>query len=447
MFKEFKQHIIANNFISEEKHLLTAVSGGVDSMVLLHMLTRLRADIKLQLSVIHIQHHLRSDAEEDAQLVQNYCTGSGIDYYRVDLDPKSRPKSQSVEAWARSKRLSHIYDLKKEINADSILTAHHADDHLETILMHLSEGTGLNGLKGIREKWGDIIRPMLRFSKIEIEAYANTHNIQYRQDSTNTDTSHPRNFLRHEIIPNWKRQYPQLISAVQNLTANLSEVSEIVYYTLEEVSNKVVDKSNPDQFILNLSKFKDEPESLKVHLVKYLLNQDIPWRKHNWQDVRHLINNGQTGSMLEIGDYDILKNRDSLIIRKRAVVSSEHFEIHLGDVIHSNKFTFVWKNTENYKTNDNQNVEIVDGETLQSELELRPWQNGDYFQPLGMIGHKKVSDFLIDTKMDRFSKQSQYVLAVNNEVLWVCGKRISEKVKVTPETTQFAELSFHQNVG
>jgi len=445
-YSEFKQNISAKTLISNGDHILIAVSGGMDSMVLLDILSRFRKDKKMKLSAIHVQHHLRADADEDACLVKSYCDENLIDYYRVDLNPKSRLKNQSIEAWARTERYSHFYSLKEKIGADLILTAHHGDDQVETILMHLAEGSGLDGLKGIREIIKNTVRPLLPFSKKILETYAIENNILFRNDSSNTDITHPRNFLRHKVIPNWKSQYPNLNSGIQRMTNNINEISEILDYTFKTISERVITKNENGNIILNLTAFTNEPNILKVHLLKYVLN-DVQWRKFHWRNINYLIEYGQTGSVVSICDYNILKNRNSLIIQKNYEESNKQFQIHQGESVHSNMFTFDWQKKKNYNFNSNHNIEMVDAESLLKNYELRPWKNGDYFQPLGMNGHKKISDYLTDIKMDYFSKKSQYVMASNDEVYWVCGKRISDKIKITPESTKFAELSFMRTVG
>lgn len=444
---EFKQHISAHNLIGDGTHVLVAVSGGVDSMVLLHLLSGLRHEKKLQLSAIHVQHHLRPDAEEDAILVKSFCDENEIDFYRVDLDPESRTKDQSVEAWARSNRYSHFHNVKQSINGDIILTGHHGDDQIETVLMHVVEGTGLDGLKGIREKMQNIVRPLLPFPKTEIESFAQKFNIPFKIDITNSDFSHPRNFLRHKVIPKLKDQNPNLNSAIQNLSSNINDISDIIDYTMKLISKRVVEKQENGKILLNLNKLSDEPLSLKVHLVKYVLNdKSMQWRKYHWEKINQLISDGQTGTIIKLGKNEILKNRGTLIIQKIPTSVNSHYEVHQGKKIQTDDFTFTWQTTDQYSENSKQSIETVDGEKLPQSIELRQWKEGDYFQPLGMDGHKKVSDFLTDIKMDRFTKNSQYVLADQEEVLWVCGRRISDIVKITSETTQFAELSFLQDV-
>ncbi len=444
---EFKKHISAHNLIGDETHALIAVSGGVDSMVLLHLLLGLRQEKKLKLSAIHVQHHLRSDAEEDAILVKSFCGENEIDYYRVDLDPKSRPKDQSVEAWARSNRYSLFHNVQKSIYADIILTGHHGDDQIETILMHIVEGTGLDGLKGIREKMENIVRPLLPFSKTEIETYAQNYKIPFKVDSTNRDLTHPRNFLRHKVIQKLKDQNPNLNSAIQDLTSNINDISDIIHYMMKSISKRVVEKQENGKILMNLNELLDEPLSLKVHLVKHVLNdKEIQWRKYHWERLKHLISNGQTGTIIKLGENEVLKNRGNLIIKKISSSVNSHFEVHQGEKIQTDNFTFTWQTTDHYSENSKNSIETVDGKKLPKSIVLRQWKEGDYFQPLGMDGHKKVSDFLTDIKLDRFTKNSQYVLADKDKVLWVCGRRISDIVKITPETTQFAELSFRQDV-
>jgi len=446
MLTQFFEHIRSKNLIQNGDHILLGVSGGIDSMTLLHLLNRCRDDLKFTITAIQVDHHLRENSSEDKMIVKEYCEKNDIQFYSINLDPHLRSKSRSVEEWGRMERYDHFKKLSVEIDADLIMTAHHGDDQVETILMHLSEGTGLDGLKGIRERSGNIVRPLLIFSRKEIEEYALKHQIQFVEDPSNTDTHHPRNFLRYEVIPKLRESYPHLHSSFLSTSRHIHEVNEALDHSFSKWVDHYVSMEK-DRTIVNLELLENEPNAYKLYLVKYLIGKNISMRKHQWENLKYLINEGNTGMILVIEDQEILKDRSTIIIKEKCNKAQNTYKVQEEQLIMDKDFTFEQKYISDHLLNDRSENETIDGDSLPNDLTLRPWNKGDQFRPLGMKGMKSVSDYLTDIKMDRFTKRDQYVLADGKEVFWLCGQRISDKVKVTPETTRFLELSFRWNVG
>ncbi len=446
MLEKFRKHVLSNKLIRLKDHILVAVSGGLDSMSLLNLLYSCRDEFDLKISAVHVDHQLRSESSDDRQLVEEFCQGNHIPFYSFQLDPDSISKGQSIEDWGRIMRYDHILQLSEKIDADSIMTAHHGDDQVETLLMHLSEGTGLNGLKGIRERLGNIVRPFLAFSKSEIKSYALENNFSFVEDASNKDLRHPRNFLRHEVIPKLTERYTHLHSSFTSTTHHIQEADDALNYAISKcVDDYVIMEKN--RSIVKLDSFEKEPLSFKIYLLKYLLGKNTFWRNHQWNKLKYLIAEGQTGAIVTIGDHEILKDRSSIIIKEQYNRNKNMYRIQDDLLIEDKDFIFERKEVSDHSLNEKSDTETVDGDSLPKALMLRPWESGDQFSPLGMNGTKTVSDFLTDIKMDRFAKRDQYVLANGNEVFWLCGQRISEKIKVTPKTSRFLELSFRYNVG
>lgn len=446
--QQFKEHVSEKKLIKLNDHVLMAVSGGIDSMVLCHLMIQLKSEFNLKLSVIHIQHHLREDAEADAQYVRSFCKKNDLSFFREDIDPLSKQKDQSVEAWARNNRYNLFYKLKEKIGADKILTAHHGDDQIETILLHIADGSGVDGLRGIREQMKSVTRPMLPFSRKEIDVYAAENKIHFRKDSTNDDLSHPRNFLRKKVIPNWKQQTPHLVSSFQNLTENMNETKEVLDFLIKKSIDDYVEIESKERMIIKLDEFRNEPFSFHSFLINYLIGKNDLWRRHDWNNLKQFIQHAETGAVLSIQNYKLLKDRGRIILQTDIQSDENVYSVHIGDELTTDHFTFSWTSTKSFHIqSSNHYHETVDAEKLGQNMQLRLWQSSDRFQPLGMKGHKKLSDFLIDSKVDRFQKNNQYVLAEKNEVLWVCGQRISDQVKVTENTSLLAELSFRKVVG
>jgi len=446
--QQFKERITEKKLISLNDSIVIGVSGGIDSMVLCHLLIQLIPEFNLTLSVIHIQHHLRKDAEADAQYVESFCNENNLSFFREDIDPSSKQKDQSVEAWARDNRYNLFCKLKEKIGADKIVTAHHGDDQIETILMHIADGSGFDGLLGIREQMKSIVRPMLSFSRKEIEAYAVENSILFKKDSTNDDLSHPRNYLRKRVIPNWKEQTPHLVPSVQNLTENMNESKKVFDYLIRKSIDDYVEFENKERMIIQFDNFDKEPYLFYSFLINYLIGKNDLWRRNDWNNLKHFIRFAKTGAVLSIQNYHLLKDRNRIIIQTTVQSDDNVYTVQAGDELATSQFTFSWTSTQAFQRQlSNLHHETVDAEKLGQNLQLRLWQNSDRFQPLGMNGHKKMSDFLIDNKVDRFQKNNQFVLAEKNDVFWVCGQRISDRIKVTENTNHLAELSFKRVVA
>ncbi len=440
--------MLSRKLINKKDHILIALSGGVDSMVLAHLLVQLKSELELKLSAMHVQHHLREDAEKDAQLVNSFCIQLEIDHLRADLDPGLNPRNRSVEAWAREQRYRHLKRGKEQVKANKIVTAHHGDDQVETILMHIADSSGLDGLRGIREKYGDIYRPLLVFSKKDLEEYAQTMKVPFREDISNQDTDFPRNYLRKQVIAIWKKNTPFLTKAIQHVTDHVNETADTLEYMFKQTVQQFVTHDERGRLIIHLNRFAAAPMSFLAQLIHYLVGNDLPWRRYQWQSVKRLIEQGRTGSVLRINDKTILKDREKLIIEAIKTTHYDQYIVHENEKIKTDDFIFSWTQTTSRKSySPNRYLEFVDADKLGSELVLRIWENEDQIQPLGMTGHKKMSDFLIDAKVDLLTKRRQVVLADEHEVYWVCGRQISDAIKVTDKTTHFAKLSYQPVVG
>lgn len=442
---QFQYHLNSKQWLKKGDHILLAVSGGLDSMTLLYLLEKIKTDFDFSLSVIHIDHKLRQDSWQETIIVKEFCEQKCIPCYVTELEPSSKPQNQSTEEWAREKRYQHFARVMKKIKADKLMTAHHGDDQVETILMHIAEGTGIGGLKGIHENIENLIRPMLNFSRKEIEQFAVENSIKFVEDPTNKQSDHPRNFLRHHVIPQLKEIYPQLHQSISNTSKNLAEAEEALTNALILLKDQYTTMEN-DHLIIHLSTIAQETLAFKLHFVKSLIAGLENWRQHEWNLLKYVLTKAKTGNIIHIGNSEILKNRNTLIIQKKSAKSHKSYAVKIGQKIQNEHFTFLLQQVKKYPKHKKQNREIIDLDRLPSSLQLRTWQEGDHFKPLGMEGNKKISDYLIDIKMDRFAKRNQLVLAKKNEVVWLCGQRISEDVKVLPVTKHFGELSFQRHV-
>jgi tRNA(Ile)-lysidine synthase len=364
------------------------------------------------------------------------------------LDPATKLKGESLEMWARTRRYRSLERIRKEINADWIFTAHHGNDQIETILLHLSQGTGISGFRGIHDIQGHILRPLLGFSRDDIDQYADEMNISWVDDSSNADETIPRNYLRRNIVKLWEKSDPNLVKAFQEVSEHAKDANEALQFAANIFIPNIIKQKTRVSIKLDEVQLLAIPPLLRIILLRELMDSAEPWRRFVYSGLKRFFKNANTGQIYQLPDeWQILKDRKQFILTRKNLRNRKPITVSPRIKIETDDFIFLWKTDCIGKSfNSDRETEIIDANKINQTMILRPWEPGDRFQPLGMSGHKKVSDFLIDIKMDRFSKQEQFVLADKEEVLWVCGQRISDRVKVTPETTDYAELSFRQDV-
>ena len=446
--KSLVGYLCSQSRIKSDQRVIIAVSGGKDSMVLLHSMNKTARRLNIAIDAVHVNHHLRDDSYEDQALVEKTCTKLKINLIIDHLDPATKLKGESLEMWARTHRYRSLERIRKEINADWIFTAHHGNDQIETILLHLSQGTGISGFRGIHDIQGHILRPLLGFSRVDIDQYADEVNISWVDDSSNADETIPRNYLRRNIVKLWEKSDPNLVKAFQEVSEHAKDANEALKFAANIFIPNIIKQKTRVFITLDEVQLLAIPPLLRIILLRELMDSAEPWRRFVYSGLKRFFKNANTGQIYQLPDeWQILKDRKQFILTRKNLRNRKPITVSPRIKIETDDFIFIWKTDCIGKSfNSDRETEIIDANKINQTMILRPWEPGDRFQPLGMSGHKKVSDFLIDIKMDRFSKQEQFVLADKEEVLWVCGQRISDRVKVTPETTDYAELSFRQDV-
>lgn len=448
--KQFVTHPAVSRLIQPGQHILVAVSGGRDSMCLLHLLAGLQKERQLRLTAAHVNHGLRPDAGKDQHFVAEICKAWDIRFLVRKLNPRTQSPGESTEAWARKERYIALEEMRRETGADLIATAHHGNDQVETILLRLGAGAGIRGLRGIHPQRGRIIRPLLPFSRPAIKTYVKLNEIPYREDDTNRDIHYPRNYLRHRVIPEWDKLNPGLVSAFYQVSENIRETEPILGYAVERALDTVVEREDDGHFLLSVREMAKLPILLQVMVISGLIDSDMLPRRHMITQLKTFLQSTKVGNWLPLpAGWFLLKDRKNWILKQPGSIIRKEIPVVFGKSIDCGDFVFNWNDVDSIEDlGTNPWKEIIDGETIKDEkLILRNWCAGDYFQPLGMKGRKKISDFLTDIKMDRFNKQRQLVLASENEIIWLCGQRISERVKVTSQTRHFEELSIVPKVG
>jgi len=436
MQQKLLSHINQNFPFLNGKKLLLATSGGLDSMVMVDLFHKLPFEI----AIAHCNFQLRGiESFEDQNFVQNYAETNSIELFLTQFDTKAFAEDYklSTQVAARELRYSWFYELLDTKKYDYILTAHHADDNLETFLINFVRGTGLDGLTGIPEQNDKVIRPILIFSRQELEQYAKENNIQWREDSSNASDKYLRNKIRHNLVPILKELNPEFLSSFQKTQTYLQE-SQTMAEDASIMVYQQVAKENDKDIHFDLSQLKKLP-NYKSYLY-YWLNE---YGFSAWDDIYDLVD-GQSGKQVFSNKFRLLKNRDFLILSP----------VKLEDEIDEIEEYFIYKKQKEInfplklsfcKVADislapNTTI-FVDEDKLWFPLDLRRWKKGDSFQPFGMEGRsKKVSKFFKDQKLSLIEKENVWILCSDNQIVWIVGIRQDERFKVKNTTKNILKI-------
>ncbi|MFQ6605079.1 MAG: tRNA lysidine(34) synthetase TilS [Fidelibacterota bacterium] len=422
--------------------LIVAVSGGKDSMCLLHGLVEILEKPEDHIVAVHVNHNLRPDSHRDGELIASFCLRHDIPFISQALDSSERPRTMNLEAWCRDKRYAILEKYRIRENANWILTAHHAQDQTETLLMHLLQGSGVSGLRGIHFCHGSVLRPFLSLLPDEIWTYVRRYDVPFREDSTNTDDRMDRNYLRLRILPYLDSRFPGLHKAANRTAQIMTEAESALQYAVAELKTKLNLESSDKCSEIPLERMANVPLLLQVRLLQDICHSGGPTRNHNWNRLKQFLLNGSTGTVIPLGRYMILRNRDTLVIERKDIPMEKEVEWDLKSQLLFRGLVFQSRPVTEFRFTATPETEIVNLSYLTGkQITIRPWQPGDRFIPLGMRKKKKISDFLIDEKMNVFSKKRQLVMTANNEIVWVCGRRISDTVKIVPGCDAALELS------
>ncbi|RBA27516.1 tRNA lysidine(34) synthetase TilS [Flavobacterium tibetense] len=433
MLTKFKNHLEQNFPYLKEKKLLLAVSGGLDSMVLMHLFQELRYSI----GIAHCNFQLRgkeSDADENFVKLQAEKFQIPIFSTRFETEKFANTNKLSIQLAARKLRYDWFYQLLEEENYDYLLTAHHLDDQLETFLINLSRGTGIEGLTGIPATNDKIMRPLLPFSREEICAFAEENSLSWREDSSNTSTKYLRNKIRHEVIPILKTLNSNFLPTFENTLEHLNQANALVNDASRNTYDLVV-KQLDDQHIFDIPKVLELP-NYKAYLYQWL--KDFGFTA--WVDIYDLVN-ANSGKQIFSETHVLLKDRNRLLLFEKT--ENHNVEIYFVKDFESKvniplKLSFC--KVANI-SNVNANCIFVDENQLKLPLVIRKWQEGDVFYPTGMIGKKKLSKFFKDEKYSLLDKQNQWLLCSNYEIVWVIGKRADQRFLTNENTKNYIKIT------
>ena len=450
MIEKIADFIKANNLILPNDKIIAAVSGGVDSMVMLFCLKALRQELNFELSVIHINHGVRpGDSDGDEKLVKECCKLYGLENHSLKLQGYDLNSSEKILRDARYEAFNKIL---LQYPGAKIATAHTLDDQLETFLMRLAKGSKIKGLCGIPVKRDAFIRPMLQNTKQEMYQFAGDNDITFREDYTNKDIKKLRNQIRHKLVPViinlfGKNFYEGLQQSQQDLNDVYSVFAKVMQNTFD---NYVVEKDKGLE--INLEDYQrlslpERRQLLNGCISKfYPLNFQI--RSTYFEQFEDFIKNASTGKQFQFENNLIcVKNRASIFFTDKQEQSSNQLELYPGQVvcIGRNKISLKTVEDDERMINDNKNCELICGDNLKLPLTVRFWQQGDFFYPLGMQKKQKVSDFFVNVKINRMDKKNIPLVVNQSDILWIGGLRLDDRYKITKECKKIYKLEIDGN--
>ncbi len=459
MIDKILKTIVDNDMIKYGDCIIVALSGGPDSMSLLHGLMALKDRFNLRLYAAHVNHMLRGeDSDKDEEGCREFCSDYGIEFFskRIDIDTMAQEKNISHEMAGREARYEFFIELKNKLGADKIALAHNLNDQAETILMRLMRGTGLEGLVGIKAVRDYIyIRPLINVARKEIEKYCEENNLPVRVDKTNFESIYSRNKVRLELIPYIEEHFNEDIISTLNRMSTLVKIDED-YIT--ENALKFFQKYcdiKADRVIIYNDAFNLHEAILSRIIRRALLN--IKGNMYNLENI-HIDNiisvqKGSTGKFTKIPKDIIAKNvYGNIEIVKEKFDCSElnelNIELKLGEnYIEELNLKICIKVTDNYsglKLKCNNNTKYFSFDKELSNIRLRYRKNGDKFTPLGMKGSRKLKDIFMDMKIPREERDRIPLLCFNEEISWIIGYRISEKFKVHQHTNKILQVTIER---
>ena len=433
----FLEFIKSEKLFEKNEPLLLAVSGGLDSVVLAHLLSQ----NGFRFTMAHMNFQLRgNDSIQDEEFVRKLAEQLDVEIFikKVEINKSAG----STQLQARNLRYAWFKELMQKQSIHKLLTAHHGNDMLETALLNFIRGTGIKGLRSILPVQNDIARPLLFAEKSDLMQFAIAHKIEWRDDISNASENYTRNKIRHQLIPRLLDINPNLLSGFQKTSIRLRATEEAWNEKLQNIYAKYVQKEGEtlkiDRLIVN-----------QKHAIVYLseMLSDYGFSLVQLQSFDFNRIGAQQFSSTHILTVD---RAEILITKMNEKWQNEFFpkqitseENNISTPFGMLKFRFI--NVNKVDFGNNQNLVFIDFKRLREPLELDLWQEGDKIQPLGMAGKKKISDILIDQKVPLPKKDQTMVLKSGGEIVWVIGYKFSELFKVKPDTDKIVQIEYYEN--
>ena len=415
------------------KRVLVAVSGGPDSVVLLDALHREGFFVV----IAHCNFHLRGeDSDLDAEFVKCLANKYQVPYCQIDFDTEREAKERgvSIEMAARDLRYEWFERMAEEWQCERIAVAHNADDAVETFFLNLTRGSGLQGLSGMAELRGKIVRPLLNVSRKQIMDYIAEYELKYRIDATNLETIYTRNKIRHNVIPQLEEINPSFLDTMADNMRFIASAQSIVEAYATEAYKKVVSVEE-ERIVFDLKKLEEYQgidTLLFIWLNKYGFSSDVVMQLYRSLDdisgkqfysATHRIVIGRGALECTMHNAQCTMHNSQFTIGKTQFTIDEPIKLEIKEI-----------DIADFELIKSSNVACLDADKLQYPLILRRWQKGDWFIPYGMKGRKKLSDFFVDKKFTMNDKEQVWLLTSGDDIVWVVGHRVDARYAVTDRT-------------
>jgi tRNA(Ile)-lysidine synthase len=433
MITGFQEFILKHRLFKPGDKILLALSGGVDSVVLFHLLTA----TGYKVSIAHCNFGLRGkESDEDEAFVRNIAEKHSVPFFIENFNTAeyARARKLSIQMAARELRYEWLEQIRDDCDYRYIAIAHNMNDNIETLLMNITRGTGIKGLAGIPVKTGSLVRPLLFAKREEIAEFADRKEISYREDSSNSNDKYRRNFLRHRIIPLFNELNPSFIESAGQLIENMSLVKTMYLNEIEKIEKEVT-RVLPFETRIDINALKNK-SSAGFFLHEFLsvvgFSSGIIGQIQKSFDA-------EPGKVFYSPTHRLLKDRNHLILTSRdsGVEMKYYIDEDITELFQPLSVDFeLIDRTSDFKIPRDNSIACLDFHQLHFPLVLRKWQKGDYFHPIGMEGLKKLSDYFIDQKLSLVEKENTWILASGNKIVWVAGFRIDDRFKITPKTSK-----------
>lgn len=435
----FKNYISSHHLFQPKDHLLLAVSGGVDSVVLCELCFQ----SGFNFSIAHCNFQLREEESEGDEffvkaLAEKYKVS--IFVKKFDTEQSAGKNKISIQVAARELRYEWFAELINQSTnqLNYLLTAHHANDNIETIAMNFFKGSGINGLKGIVPKQNNIVRPLLFATKEQLLDFAKENHLSYREDSSNSSDKYTRNYFRNELLPGVEKVFPQVKENLLNNAQRFKEIHTIYENAIRKIISKLVIVKGKEKHIPVLKLLHTEA----MYTVLYEIIKEYDFTASQTAEVIKLLDS-ESGKYVQSASHRILRNRKWLIISELKdngesihVIEAANHDVHYG----GGKLTTQML-VKPATISKSPNIAQLDATHISFPLMLRKWKTGDYFYPLGMPKKKKISRFLTDLKLSLNEKQDVWVVESDKKIIWVVGYRIDDRFKISESTT--GSLTLH----
>lgn len=433
---------INTDVIDRAQPVLVAISGGADSVALLHMLVK----AGYRCEAAHCNFHLRgAESDSDEAFVRTFCEQLGVPLRVAQFDTVAYAAEHklSIEMAARELRYDWFFSILDEADIPTVAVAHHADDAAETFLLNLTRGTGLRGLAGMKALQGRVARPMLSISRAEVELYCQANGLTYVTDCTNLSDDYSRNRIRHHVIPELKGINPSFLTTMAQNMAHLSQILSIFEAQVDDFCAEYV-RSDDDGLIIDADGLEQqvEPEPFIFEVLA-----PMGFSPKSVHDVARCWAEGRVGRRFFSAEWRAVVDRSGIIVQPVDGSVAEGDEVVVdglpSDIEEPLRASVsCWNRPECYAFSRNANVMHFDADKVGLPITFRHWRTGDAFRPLGMKGEKKLSDFFVDSKLSLPQKEAAWVAEADGKIIGVLGMRIDDRFKVTPATKRILEIKY-----